>query len=88
MKITYLCVFLISLFLEAGVLFMCFMSGVREEAVPAYDFENMIIEFLLTFPLSIVFVLTAVISLSRYRDKKENEDINKFRQKDNSYKEI
>lgn len=66
----------------------CFIGGERETEVPGIDYAQVLTSLLVTSPVSLMIIISAVIVFTRYRDKKENEDINKFRQKDNSYKEI
>lgn len=80
--------FVLLLILQIILIMACFIGGARETEEPSIDYAQVFTSLLITSPVSLMIIISAVIVFARYRDKKENEDINKFRQKDNSYKEI
>ena len=80
----YLCIFVLLLILQLTLITACFIGGARETEEPSIDYAVVFTSLLITSPISIMIIISAVIGFARYRDKKENDEIKKFRQKDNS----
>lgn len=75
-KSFYAAVFVLLIILQAALVTVCILSGVRELR---YDFAKALMWLLITLPVSLMIILSAVIVLARYRDKKENDEIKKYR---------
>ena len=76
--------FVLLLILQMILIMACFIGGARETEEPSIDYAQVFTSLLITSPVSLMIILSAVIVFARYRDKKENDEIKKFRQKDNS----
>lgn len=72
------------LILQLTLITACLISGVKETEKISYDYAKALTALLLTSPVSLMIILSAVIVFSRYKDKKENEEIKKFRSINNS----
>lgn len=80
----YLATFVLLLILQLTLITACLISGVKETEKISYDYAKALTALLLTSPVSLMIILSAVIVFSRYKDKKENEEIKKFRSINNS----
>ncbi|MBR1393209.1 MAG: hypothetical protein IJ561_09210 [Ruminococcus sp.] len=80
----YLATFVLLLILQLTLITACLISGVKETEKTSYDYAKALTALLLTSPVSLMIILSAVIVFSRYKDKKENEEIKKFRSINNS----
>ncbi len=76
--------FVLLLILQMILIMACFIGGARETEEPSIDYAQVFTSLLITSPISLMIIISAVIVFARYRDKKENDEIKKFRQKDNS----
>ena len=76
--------FVLLLILQLTLIMACFIGGARATEEPGIDYAQVFTSLLITSPVSLMMILLAVIVFARYRDKKENDEIKKFRQKDNS----
>ena len=76
--------FVLLLILQMILIMACFIGGARETEEPSIDYAQVFTSLLITSPISLMMIISAVIVFARYRDKKENDEIKKFRQKDNS----
>ena len=72
------------LILQIILIMACFIGGARETEEPSIDYAQVLTSLLITSPVSIMIIISAVIVFARYRDKKENEEIRKYREKVNS----
>ena len=82
-KYFYLCLFILLLILQLTLIMVCFISGARETEEPSVDYAQVFTSLLITSPISIMIIISAVIVFARYRDKKENEEIKKYRKTSN-----
>ena len=80
----YLCLFVLLLILQMILIMACFISAARATEELGIDYAQVFTSVLITSPVSLMMILSAVIVFARYRDKKEKKEIKKFRQKDNS----
>lgn len=80
----YLCLFVLLLILQIILIMACFIGGARETEEPSIDYAQVFTTLLITSPISVMIIISAVIVFARYKDKKENEEIRKYREKVNS----
>ena len=80
----YLCLFVLLLILQIILIMACFIGAARATEEPSIDYAQVFTSLLITSPISLMMIISAVIVFARYRDKKENDVIKEFRQNDNS----
>ena len=80
----YLCLFVLLLILQMILIMACFIGAARATEESGIDYAQVFTSLLITSPISLMMIISAAIVFTRYRDKKENDEIKKFRQNDNS----
>ena len=76
----YLWLFVLLLILQMTLITACFIGGARETEEQSIDYSQVFTSLFITSPISIMIIISAVIVFARYRDKKENDEIKKYRQ--------